>query len=678
MPDLELKAAGDDSFIFGADSSVFPAKLGDGQYVMSMNTINRGGIIQTRPGSASLVLDFIDEDGNITENFDIPGENIQGITLFVPSSGSPALVFVVDGIVYASHYPFSQYKALEGLRFSKYSKYVAFESCVQSTDYDGSGLIINLDTPKRVLIIQDGNTRAAYWDGSTAEHIDPTPSNSEFTAPGKDGTPVGLWMIWSNNRLWVSRKDMIFASDIGNPLKFTETQYLNEARAFFLPGPCTGIVETPDQQGILCFTPEKGVFLRSAIQDRTQWLQTPEFQKTVLPSIGCVSPRSIVQQHGLIWWMTPKGLISLNDAAKLNVSSRLNAEDQEMASSKHNMSHDISMVCGSFFDNFLFHAVPVGDKYNTRVHVLDQAPTDQEGINSWPSYWEGWRPVEFARAVTGSEERVFCISKDLDGVNRIWELFLKDRTDNRIPITSYVQTKLHLFDSREYKRFHYAEVEAVGITGDTSFMLAAGGLRGAFQTVGTKEVKSQIGQVYPDELYGEGDNLIFGVRPQTRIIRTKDTPEVSDCNSECIESDKRGLVDKGFSLLVVWSGIAGISSYRIFAQYETDANLGRCEEDETGVKLLTPEGCGSTDEFSTSVPFTTYESSQTYSQDSVSETSSAASVISQADADRKALATAKWKVQAELGEIVLEPSSRYEGIVPSVPLVLSINHSIFD
>ena len=77
-------------------------------------------------------------------------------------------------------------------------------------------------------------------------------------------------MSWSNNRLWVSNRNQVFASDIGNPLKFTETQYLNEARAFYLASDCTGIVETPDRSGILCFTENDGTLILSSVEDRTQ------------------------------------------------------------------------------------------------------------------------------------------------------------------------------------------------------------------------------------------------------------------------------------------------------------------------------------------------------------------------------------------------------------------------
>lgn len=644
--DVPLKVDGSDSFILGVNSFAAPHLLQNGEYAMAMNIINRGGIAQTRPGSTSLP-------------FDIPGTNIQGLTLFKPTSGPAALVFMVDGLVYKSLYPFKTYSQIPGLQFSPYSKYAAWASCVQSTDYTDDGVFYNLEEPKAVLIIQDGHTRAAYWDGSTAAHINPTPSGSEFTSPDRDGTPVGLWMRWSNNRLWVSRKDQVFASDIGNPLKFTEAQYLNEARAFNLPGPCTGMAETSDQQGIICFTAESGVFLRSSIQDRTLWLSTPEFQKTVMPNVGCTSPRSIVQQHGLIWWWTPKGVINLDDALKLNISSRMAVQDQQMIGSKQNISYDISGVCGGFYENFILYGVPNGSQYNTRVHVMDQSPSEDGPINSWASYWEGWRPVEFARGIISSQERLFAISYDYDDTIRIWEFFKSERTDNGIPITCYLESRLHLFGDRDYKKFRYAEVEMANLSGDVAVMLAVAAIKGAYQKVGSKDISAVIGQLYHNAQYGFEENDFFGSRAQTRIVKTEDAPEPSECNEACVESDIRGLVSKGFSILIAWSGVAGVSSYRIFAQHHQDAYQGICEEDETGqIRLLTTDGCSSREEISESEPFERFIATAEFSKINpttglvVTHEATQESLISQEDADRKAERTAKWYVFAEIGEIV--------------------------
>lgn len=646
MADSPLKPDGSDSFVLGVNSFTSQALLQNGEYFMGMNLINRGGVAQTRPGSSSLP-------------FEIDGTNIQGLTLFKPTTGPSSLVFMVDGLVYYSPYPFKNKFQIDGLQFSKYTKYASWASCVQSTDYTDDGVLINLEKPRSVLIIQDGSTRAAYWDGSEAGHINPTISGSEFTAPDRDGTPVGLWMKWSNNRLWVSRNDQVFASDIGNPLKFTETQYLNEARAFILPGNCTGMAETSDQQGVICFTAESCVFLRSSIQDRTLWLSTPEFQKTIMPTIGCTSPRSIVQQHGLVWWWTSKGLINLDDALRLNVSSKLVVQDQQMLASKGNISYDISGVCGSFFENFILYGVPNGDKLNTRVHVMDQTVSEDGPMNSWCSYWSGWRPVEFARGIISAQERIFCISRDYDDEIRIWELFKPERTDNGIPITCWLETRLHLFGDRDYKRFRYAEVELCSIQGDVALLIAAAGIKGGYQVVGTKDVAAMKGQVYHDVQYGYQANDLAGSRVQSRIIRTRDGSEPSDCNDECVESDFRGLIDKGFALLIAWSGIAGVSAYRMFSIYEPNAYQGICEDDETDeIRLLTSDGCSSREEVTDKAAFTRYLATATFNKVNpttglvVTNTSSAVSYISQEDANRKATRTAKWYVMSEIGEFV--------------------------
>lgn len=631
MPNETLNVDGDDTFVNGADSYSSPTKVAAGGYVMGMNVINRGGIAQTRPGSRVML--------------DMPRGNLQGITFFQPTNGNPYLVFAVDGSIYVSAHPFSSYTKLNNIQFSPYSKYIAWASCVQFTENDAGGVIKVLDSPRNVLMMSDGVTKSAFWNGLTDRHLD----------PAQDETPVGLWMAWSNNRLWISRGSQIFASDIGNPLAFTEATYLNEARAFYLPAECTGIAETADRQGIMCFTPESVSFIRSSIQDRSRWLTTDQFQQNILTGIGCVSPRSIVQQYGLLWWYSANGLVNQNDAERLYVSSRLDVQDNEMFESKYTMSYDLSGIAGGTYENFLFHAVPSGGPLNSRVHVLDQAPFEQN-VNSWPGYWTGWNVVEFAAGTISGQKRMFACSVDYDGQNRIWELFRKEKTDNGIPITCWVATRTNLFENRDYKQFRYLEVELTNLSGDVAITCGIKGIRGAFQPVLSKEIKAVNGQVYYDQDYGYNANSLAGSRDQTRIIRSQDGSSATECNSACVESDISGLIDKGFSAVIAWSGVAGISAYRMFTQSIPQPYQGTCEQDEEENNLLTPEGCGIEGLFLTpSGPWEEYWARATFTQTIGTETETAtryaSSFISQEDANRKAMKTSEWVVGRALGTL---------------------------
>lgn len=642
--DPPIQVGGDDSFVMGMNSYTAPLKLTPGEYVLGMNLICRGGLAQTRPGSRSLT--------------DLPAGNFQGFTMFTPSGGVPHLVSAIEGKLYASPFPFTTYFQIPNIQFAHFSRFVSWASCVKSTDYDDAGTLKVLDNPYSILIIQDGNTRAAYWDGVNSGHLNPTYSGGTVTKKGYDETVVGLWMVWSNNRLWVSRRGVVIASDIGNPTKFTEAQFLAEARAFYLPGDCTGMAELSDRTGIIAFTSDTGTFFQTNIQDRTKWLSTDGFTSTILPKLGCVSPKSIVEQYGLLWWFTSKGLVNQNDALRTHISSRTDIQDNEMIQSKYNLSYDLYGVCGGYFENFLFHAVPNGDKLNTRLHVLDQAPFDESPQNAWPAYWEGWRPVEFARGVLQGQERVFCGSQDYDGVNRIWELFKEDKTDNGVPITCFLVTRPQLFENRDFKRFRYAEIEMANILGPVAVMAAAAGLKGAFQPILSKDINATNGQVYADSQYGFNANELNGVKPQTRVIRTQDKSEATECNSACVESDLSGLVDKAFNLLIAWSGSAGVSAVRLFAQGEPQGYQGTCELDETGEdRLLTPAGCGANAKFSSSEPFITYTATATFTKNDpdtgipVSKTLAQSSMISQVDANRKAQAGAEWYVLNQIGEL---------------------------
>lgn len=647
MSNAELLPEGDDYFGLGADQFTTPQKISLGKYVSSENTICRGGVSQTRPGSKTLLC--------------LPDGNLQGATLFSPASGIAHIVAAVSGKIYVSAYPFTEIRLLANLQFGLTSPYVAWSVCLKSTDYDAQGQLYFLENPYSVLIMQDGVTRAAYWDGSTSGHIDPTPSNGPITLPGFDGTPMGLWMKWANNRLWVSRNNQIFASDIGNPMKFTEAQYLNEGRAFYLPEVCTGIAATNDQQGIVCFTERTGTFLHSSIQDRTAWLDTTSFQIDILPTIGCVSPRSIVAQYGMLWWYSSRGLINQDDALRANITSRLNIQDNPMFATKANMSFNLSGLCGSSYENMLLMSVPYGSKLNTRTMVLDQTPTGEASnivgtsipINAWASYWTGWRPVEWASGVVNGEERVFFASVDYDGKNRIWEVGTQDKTDNGVAITCNLMTREYLFGNRDGKTLNYVEAELSNIRGDVSFMISVAGVRGGWETVGTKEIVATHGQIYEKSLYGVDANKIAGTSDQTRNVKSQNYVSANDCNSVCVESDNdSGLTDKAMSILFTWSGIAGIKAHRIFARPDENFFHGDCALSEEAPRLINDDRCGALDYFSTTSPFTLYKSTKSFSQINpatalpVSHTATQTSIISQKDADQKAETAARVYVSA--------------------------------
>lgn len=635
-PEPAVKVAGGDSWSGGVDSYSLPYRLDEGEVVMAMNCQVRGGMIRTRPGSETL--------------FNMPAGLLQGATLFRPASGIAHIVFAVNGRIYVSQYPFTDYRRLDNLQFSVISPQMAWATCLKTTDYNSQGELIFLDNPYSVLVMQDGLTRAAYWDGTVARHLDPTPSYAEVSPPNRDETPLGLWMCWSNNRLWVSRGNQIFASDIGNPLKFTETQYLNEGRAFYLPGNCTGITEISEQQGILCFTAETGTSIKSSVQNRADWLTTPDFQKTILTNVGCVAPRSIVNQYGLTWWYSAKGLINLNDALRINITSRLDIQDNEMFYTKSNMSYRLQGVCGTYYENMLLESVPNGDKLNTHTMVLDQAPFEGN-VNAWCGFWTGWRPVEFCRGVVDGEERCFFASVDFDGRNRMWEMFTSDHTDNGQPITCWAEFREELFGDRDYKRWRYAELELRDTYGDVYVMAAVAGLRGAFQPIMRKKIVATEGQVYADQEYGYQAHLLAGSRPQTRILKTNEDNKATECNNACVESQKSGLIDKGFTLLLSWSGVLGISAYRSFAQYDPSPIQGGCELDETSPNLINEQGCGAKSLFTEKESFETFESTQTYTKGDISYTVTTQSLISQGDADNRALQAATYSVLVRLGEI---------------------------
>src|ERR1700761_8656571 len=190
---LEKAASG---FFGGCNTMRNPWVLDDAMYQYGVNIVNRGGVIQTRPGY-KLGLTF--PSGNLQG-----GEIIQ-ITKVdqngnVYLNGDQYLVFAVDGLVYAIPFPlvqpnklteWTQYQ-LPNLQFNKDAKRVYFTVAQKSLSTVGVNLQLN--STYNVLMMQDGIGPSAYFDGQYNLHLNE--NSPDFQ------TPTGTWMAYSGGRLW--------------------------------------------------------------------------------------------------------------------------------------------------------------------------------------------------------------------------------------------------------------------------------------------------------------------------------------------------------------------------------------------------------------------------------------------------------------------------------------------
>lgn len=667
--DMAKIAAGSQYFAGGADSNTNPSFLGGSQYVMGMNVVNRGGIIQTRPGFRALAT--------------LPPGNFQGMTVFRPTDGRVTIVAAVDGLIYEIPEPFDRYDILTGIAFHPDAKFIVMKEVLQTTAYDENGVPYFLANPRNILVIQDRLTRAAFWDGSTARHLNPESPERQvrdpitrepIPQPGFNEVPVGLWMEFSGNRLWVGRENQVFASDFGNPLRFTEQLYLAEGRAFYMPEPVTGMIQRNAGSPLIVFGENSHTILRSDILDRTQWLNTPEFQISD-NSVGCIAGRSIVQSYGQVWWYSKDGLTNLNAALQLNLDSRFRYYDSPMAISKGNMSPIKEGICGISYENYLLMSVPSGDVENKHSWVLDQSPTP-EGNPAWNGYWQGVRPIQWGKASMGGEQRVFCASVDLDGGNRIWEAFTPDRTDCGCAITSWVMTKNETWgDGAEgaYKRFNFADIYVDEILDHVSLSVGYAGSRGAYKEILNKEIVATPGVFNSGNETFSLESKIYGHRVQSRSLRTQEAANTEDpCDGCGIESDRQSFVDREFGLLILWSGRMGLKGYRMWADVnEGDQEIrGKCEENEEPFRSVSEEGCGALESLVDSDAYPLYHSNKTVTiacpgEDGATQTNSAfaTSRISQEDADRKAICAATLKAESQITCFIPEILINEEGAI---------------
>jgi len=625
------------------DSMTDPSQLVTGFYARSMNTVNRGGVVQCRPGYRC--------------KFVMPLGNLQGGIVFRPKVGLESIVFAVDGNVYLSEFPFRDFRQL-AVQFSPTARQLFFVQAEQAVTRNDDGSL-RLVPPINLVIIQDGGlTAPAVFDGFNAVH--------------DENIKLGGPMAWSGDRLWVAQGAKLFASDIYDPRHFLEPQYFATFESFTLPGEITALAEptaNAELAQLFVFTQDTTTLIQSGIRDRATWYNVPNFQFVQFPEVGCVSQRSVILMHGLLWWYSSSGLTNVNSAMLTRQSSATPYEDNEMTDSKSRLGEDLhGVACGSF-ENYLLVSVPYCDRYNVHTWVLDGATwqkKNQQAPFAWNSVWTGTRPVEWFEGLFAGTNRIFFASVDFDGQNRLWEAFSPDRLDDGCPITWYVETRAYSFNvPLEDKTMRYADIYLSELAGLDDFAVFwAGPYRGRYKRIMTKRIESPRGSIRVGHPI-TSDQKMFAFKKQTRPLRTQDAWKLAseeDLSACEVESFNLDFLDESFQLLIVGSGPGAVRGIRLYVEPAPGTPgavgpnkelSGRCEEDEGPAQnFVRFDGAASDsiEELNENIPLFTSNQTVTLTEQGLTEvgTGYGESVISQDDADKIARTTARRKAARQL------------------------------
>lgn len=640
----------DTKWVNGARSQEDPGSLAVGTYWMTMNMLSVGGVLSCRPGYRC--------------QLSLPDGPLQGGFIFRPRMGFEQMLVVIAGLAYVADYPFTEFRVLEKVRFSTTASQVWFSGpCDQAARRTSTNFVSDIEVltpPRRVVIIQDGVSAPAYWDGSTGDHI----RNFKWE------TPIGGPMVWVGDRLWVANGNRVFASDIANPFSFREQVYLGGSGSFSVQGNITAMAKTPDVTSpqLLVFTDSNCTQLLANVRDRESWPTTDNFQ-TELFRVGAVGQRSIVSSFGQLSWFSSSGFTTLDMALAAKHTSRLPLRDLEMLVSKVQLSgSDLSRVAGGSYGPYILMSVPAADAYNLHTWVYQSAAEETVSGDRppiWSGYWTGTRPVEWMRSEV-PEDRLFYLSVDLDGRNRLWEAFQPDRLDNGCPITWAFWSRGYFgVGSPTQKvpglncRFRFSDLALSAIDEDLDVgVWFAGGAKGAFSQIGNFAFSVDRGSLQSG-VQVTGETQLFGLKAQSRTFRTGDAFQQDDNSGVCgVEKSIFGEEDESFQLLVVGQGPASMRWVRAHAQARTedpsanpDAKSG-VKEEPSAVRFdgVGAAGADSLATLSAQVPNFTGLATYTATSGNYSATAVATtdSLISQQAADRAAARVAEVKAEAEV------------------------------
>lgn len=597
MGQQNLQIVVDGQWIGGVDSLLYPTDLLQGTYAWGVNIINRGGVVQTRPGKR-LVTSFC-------------GRLAQGHFWCRTVADDNYELVAIDGKVYWAPFPFTSWTQMAGVNFSATAERIWFMNGLQAIQYDQSNNIVLLPQPKNVVIMQDGVSLPCYWD--TSDFSSGVINTQSVTGNPAKPMPIGTAMTWQDNRAWVAVGPLVYASDLLYPQSFTEETYLASQTGFRFPRRVVNLMPAP-VQGLLVFTDSSFHSLMSYIQDRTQWSTTQGFQSDVSLEVGLIGPWAATYLHGMIWLYTHRGVISYDRALTQNLSTVILTQDGEMRRSEQLLAPDTDDICMGVWENILMVAVPASSTKNRHTLVLDGGIAQKLNNNvgmCWTGIWTGTYPVQFTSPIVKGTQHNYELSYSSGYLSlqsgespspmadssyppqayiHLWENFIPNQLDDvETPVSCSFETKAFTLTTDDYYRFVFGEFMIVNLKGIVPVQVYVCGLAGNYQPLFSTTLRADIGPwgnpSALTKLYyvAQGQTTLFeNYRRQVRHMRTTDfVVHESPDAAACVEIQRLDGVDKAFQLMIQWQGKMGIRQLKFFYDRQMQQPYGQCPVDES-------------------------------------------------------------------------------------------------
>lgn len=487
------------------------------------------------------------------------------------------------------------------------AKQVYTSQCTQSVKANADGSL-TLISPRQLLMVQDGLAPPAYFDGRILTAL-----------TGTGVTPQGTFMAFVGARLWVARGNLVFASDIANPLSFLEQTYntLGGVQYFTLPENCTGMAPIPGAPNVntplLVFTQSTTNMFQAAILNRTLWPSTANFQSQVFPTMGCVAGKSISAVSGMLWWFSDFGLTRLDSAQASALTTKVYRIDREMVRSSANLFDDLTGICTAVYENFVLVSVPSASTSNKHTWVYDGSVNDLASQNAaayftsawssvWASIWTGVQPIEWASLKINGRTRLFCASEDKDGNNRVYEAFTDEKRDNGCDIPWAMESRAYLAGTPLKKHIRFLHYSLSELQGEVNLRISwAGATRGRWKPISEPTFYAEEGNISASENLNMS-SVLYAFKKQSRVARTRDVRDLREDQLtsqgiegliEFIEPTKEA-VDIGFQVRVEGSGPCAIRELALFMDRITPSDSGQRDAiEESGGHFVRFDGAAS-------------------------------------------------------------------------------------